>query len=87
MSSFTTKTKRGQRLSDEQTAIARQFQIAKQNYLVQYDFEWQPGRFAKHRAMDCGNTRCTVCGNPRRIWGTKTIQELKQDEVTKDFGV
>jgi hypothetical protein len=41
--------------------------------------------------MDCGQPACTICGNRRKVWGEKTMQEkkfeiqLKTDERKKDL--
>lgn len=37
----------------------------------------KPHRFAKHHATNCGIPNCVCCGNPRRVWGERTIQEKK----------
>ena len=47
-------------------AIARQVKIAKQHGLGHHDQAIkEPHRHAKHHAMDCGNPKCYLCGNPR----------------------
>jgi hypothetical protein len=50
------------------------------------------GYFKKHNAMDCGNPKCGICGNPRKsrmYQGTKvkklTLQELKNNINCQDF--
>jgi hypothetical protein len=30
---------------------------------------------SKHHAMDCGQPGCILCGNPRKLFKEKTIQE------------
>lgn len=58
-------TSRAQRRFQTQVAIERQVRIDRQkNVFAPRDIE--PGRFRKRRAMDCGNPRCPMCGNPRR---------------------
>lgn len=62
--------------------IARQVKIAKQHGLGSNDKHIkEPHRHAKHHAMDCGNPKCMLCGNPRRnAWFKKdrlTAQERK----------
>lgn len=39
-----------------------------------------PGKYRKRRAMDCGNPRCTLCGNPRRH-GTRYVSG--DEKITK----
>ena len=63
-------------------AIARQLKIAKQHHLpgtLRSPQERQPHRMAKHHAMDCGNPKCYLCGNPRRTHGKDrlTAQEKR----------
>ena len=63
-------------------AIARQLKIAKQHHLpntLRSPQERQPHRMAKHHAMDCGNPKCYLCGNPRKTHGKDrlTAQEKR----------
>ena len=64
-------------------AIARQKKIAKA-----HNFPTGPEhRLAKVHAATCGDSNCVMCGNPRKFFGEKTIQEqrLFQDtEKTSD---
>lgn len=34
-------------------------------------------RFHKKHALNCGDSTCIMCMNPRKAWGEKTIQERK----------
>ena len=50
---------------------------------------WTDEEYIAHRAARIAENRtacsCHMCGNPRRIWGEKTIQEKKyelEDEMT-----
>ena len=56
-------------------AIARQVKIAKAHGLTDNKEVKEPHRLAKHHAMNCGNPKCVMCGNPR-----KTFKELTQQE-------
>ena len=40
-----------------------------------------PHRYHKVSGMTCGNSNCFACGNPRKFFGERTIQEqrLMQD--------
>ena len=62
-------------------AIARQLKIAKQHHLpgtMKSPQEKEPHRLAKHKAMDCGNPHCYLCGNPRATHKDRlTAQEKK----------
>jgi hypothetical protein len=33
--------------------------------------------------MNCGNPNCHMCGNPRKIWKEKTIQEKRFEQTEK----
>lgn len=39
----------------------------------------QLGRMVKHKALNCGQARCVMCGNPRTIWGIVTLAERKAE--------
>lgn len=57
----------------------RQAKIAKQAGL---DVK-SPHLYAKHHAMNCGNSNCVMCANPRKTFGERTIQEQRfyQEEL------
>ena len=59
------------RRQKDENAIRKQTRIAKE-YGVPVG---EPHKFAKHHAMNCGNPKCVMCGNPR-----KTFKELTQQE-------
>jgi len=46
-------------------AIKRQVNIAKSHNSFNQKNIQQKHRLAKHHAMDCGNPKCYLCGNPR----------------------
>lgn len=48
-----------------------------------------PHLYAKKHAMNCGNPKCVMCGNPRKMFGEETIQERrnKQDVEDKEYVV
>jgi hypothetical protein len=71
MSTEDDKFKHSKRLLKDANAVKKQTKIAKS---AGSDIS-QPHRFAKHHAMDCGNPKCVMCGNPR-----KTFKELTQQE-------
>jgi predicted RNA-binding Zn-ribbon protein involved in translation (DUF1610 family) len=39
-----------------------------------------PHRFAKKHATNCGNSNCVLCGNPRKFFGEKTLQEKRAEQ-------
>lgn len=62
------KFKNSQRRHKTDVAIARQLKIAKRHtsFPNENSVVREPHRLAKHHAMDCGNPRCYLCGNPRK---------------------
>lgn len=73
MSTEEDKFHHSRRLQKDQNAIAKQKKIAKA-YGVPVQ---EPHKFAKHHAMNCGNPDCVMCGNPRKMFDEKTIQEKR----------
>ena len=80
MSHEDAKIKHSKRLHDDETHIKKQVNIAKAHGIS----VTEPHRLAKHHVMDCGNPKCVMCGNPRKVFGEKTIQEKKFDEIKYD---
>lgn len=63
------------RLRDD-AAVKKQTRIAKA-YGVPFT---EPHKFVKHHVMNCGNPKCVMCGNPRKVFKEKTIQEQRQQQ-------
>jgi hypothetical protein len=60
----------------DQAAIKRQAHIAKS-----HGFSTGPEhRLAKTHATTCGDSNCAMCGNPRKFFKEKTIQEQRQEQ-------
>ena len=76
MSNSDDKSKRSRRIQQDDRAIQRQVTIAKTVGLPVVEAH----RYIKKRAMDCGNPECPVCGNPRKLYKQKTIQERRQEQ-------
>ena len=76
MSDDISKLRKSRRLARTNAAIKRQQRIAKAAGVHKLHAD-QPHRYAKMHSMDCGQPRCTICGNPRTIWHQKTLQEEK----------
>ena len=71
MSTEEDKFKHSKRLQKDENAVKKQTKIAKEFGLPVKE----PHKFAKHHALNCGNPKCVMCGNPR-----KTFKELTQQE-------
>ena len=80
MSNAEDKVKNSRRRLKDENAVNRQVKIAKAyNMPVE-----EPHKLAKHHALNCGNPKCHMCGNPRRMFKELTAQErrLFQDTDT-----
>lgn len=86
MSNDFAKFKNSKRRHKTDVAIARQVSIAKQHGLTASDKHIkEPHRHAKHHAMDCGNPKCTMCGNPRRVeWFKKERRTTQERRAMQD---
>jgi hypothetical protein len=88
MSDNDSKFKNSRRRHADETAIKKQLAIAKQHGMTEYNktLNTQTNRLNKKHAMDCGKPECMICGNPRRLRKTLTVQERKlfQDLDDKD---
>jgi len=78
MSNSETKEKHSRRLQREHNAIRKQQKIAKAYGLNDHQYEGH--YFAKMHALNCGNPKCLMCGNPRKTWKELTIQEQRQQQ-------
>ena len=73
MSTEQDKFNHSKRLLRDDNAVKKQTRIAK-TYGVPVD---EPHKFAKRHAMNCGNPKCVMCGNPRKIFKEPTQQEKR----------
>jgi serine/threonine protein phosphatase PrpC len=80
MSNNDDKLKNSSRRYADQVAIEKQVRIAK-DYHMHQNTKWkyilQPHRNHKMHILNCGNSKCYMCGNPRRWFKETTIQEKK----------
>lgn len=73
MSDTNSKFKHSKRLQKDQNAINKQLKIAKAfNVPVE-----EPHKLAKHNVLNCGNPKCVMCGNPRKMFKEPTTQERR----------
>ncbi len=72
MSDTIEKYKNSKRRHKDQVAIDKQIDLAK-NY-----------GYHKMHAYNCGDPKCYMCGNPRKFFKEKTIQEKKFEQ--DDYG-
>ena len=79
---------RSERRHRTSTVVAAKLRIAKARQAGDKLIE-QPGRLRKLHAMDCGNSQCGLCSNPRRLAGgaeSLTMQERRQPDAQRERG-
>jgi len=82
MSNKIEKVKNSSRRQRDENAVKRQVKIAKAHGLdskINKQVQ-EPHRLVKHHIMNCGNSKCMLCSNPRKIFKEKTIQEKRFDQ-------
>lgn len=78
MSSEYDKIKNSKRRQKDENAVNRQSKIAKQHGTFNNKDIEQPHRLEKRHAMDCGNPKCFLCGNPRKSHKDKLTAQEKR---------
>lgn len=81
MSNEQQKMKRAERLQQKDNYIKKQVDIAKSHGLPVKSGDEH--RLAKHSATTCGDSNCAMCGNPRKFFNEKTIQEQSFEQTGK----
>lgn len=82
MSDETQKELHSKRIHQKDVKIKKQVKIAKAHGLTDKDRAIrEPHRLAKHHALNCGQPNCVMCGNPRKIFGEKTVQERRFEQI------
>ena len=77
MSNQVERYKHSRRLLREQAAIKKQKRIARA-----HGFPTGPEhRLSKIHATTCGDSNCAMCGNPRKFFKEKTIQEKSFEQT------
>lgn len=74
--------KRAKRFEQKKRHVKRQVDILKV-YGVEYQLD-QPHRFHKRKALNCGDPKCVMCSNPRKVFGEKTFQERKFEAIAEE---
>jgi hypothetical protein len=67
------ETPKDKRLRQKNNHIKRQLEIAKSNGVPVK----VPHKLHKSNVMNCGNPKCIMCSNPRKLWKELTMQEKK----------
>ena len=76
MSDEDQKVKHSKRIQQKNNYIRKQVGIAKAHHMEVEN----PHMFAKHAAMNCGDPKCSLCANPRKLRKEKTIQEKRFEQ-------
>ena len=78
MSDENTKVKRSSRRHDTWTNILKQKKITK-FYGIEHT-KPEIHRYAKKKALNCGDPKCIMCMNPRKSYKQKTLKEIAFEE-------
>jgi hypothetical protein len=79
MSNQVERFKHSKRLQKKNRAIKKQSRIAKT-----YGFPTGPEhRLSKIHATTCGDSHCAMCGNPRKFFKERTIQERSFEQTAR----
>ena len=79
MSNQVERFKHSKRLQKKSRAISKQSRIAKA-----HGFPTGPEhRLSKIHATTCGDSHCAMCGNPRKFFKERTIQERSFDQTRR----
>ena len=79
MSNQVERLKHSKRLQKKSRAIKKQSRIAKA-----HGFPTGPEhRLSKIHATTCGDSHCAMCGNPRKFFKEKTIQERSFEQTAR----
>ena len=87
MSDENSKFKNSRRRLSDETAIQKQMSIAKgygyhklDSGMSKSPFMTQPHRHNKTKMFNCGDPKCYMCGNPRKFFKEKTMQEKRFEQ-------
>ena len=81
MSNETAKSARGRRLLQKNRHIARQAAIRKAHRFPGITNKVNSShRYHKKSGVTCGDSHCAMCGNPRKFFKEKTMQEKRFEQ-------
>lgn len=72
------KTLSSKRRANDTRIIAKQVRIC---YYHNATINDPVGAFRKRKALNCGQSRCLMCSNPRRTFGRLTLAEKRAIEA------
>ncbi len=83
MSDTIEKYKNSKRRHNDEVKSKKQYDLAKLSNFPHIDKK-SPHIYHKMHAYNCGDPKCYMCGNPRKFFKEKTIQEKKFEQ--DDYG-
>jgi hypothetical protein len=76
------KEKHSKRIQQKENHVKKQLQLAKDygyhklnNSMHKWRYLLQPHRAHKVHIFNCGDPKCSMCGNPRKFFEEETMQE------------
>lgn len=82
-----TKLKHSKRIQQKENHVKKQVRLAKNygyhklnNSMHDWRYITEPHRNHKKAIFNCGDPKCHMCGNPRKFFGEKTMQEKKFEQ-------
>ena len=81
MSNQETKESRSRRIQKSRNKGIKRFKNAKTAPLSD-DIEYSHKFTDRAWYVNCGNSNCVMCGNPRKFWSELTLKEKSDAEVT-----
>lgn len=73
------KTHHSKRIHQKQTKISNKMKLAKE-YGLGHALK-TPHKYHKVSLFSCGDANCVMCGNPRKFFKEKTMQERKFEQT------
>ena len=80
MSDSEVKEYRSKRIHKDEVKAIRQYKFAKKFHKYT---DKTPHYYSKRHSMNCGDPKCVMCGNPRKFFGEKTIQEKSFEQTER----
>lgn len=78
MASANEKDKHGERIQQKENKLTKKMKLAKEyglNHVLK-----KPHKYHKTSLFNCGDSNCVMCGNPRKFFKEKTIQEKRFEQ-------
>ena len=78
MSDADDKVKHSKRIQQKENHVSRQMDIRKSH---NFPDERNAHRYHKVSGVTCGDSNCVMCGNPRKFFDEKTMQEKSFEQT------